>query len=252
MIEPLRTFGRRQTTSLLIAALTAACIAVPAAGQEMMRLDADNSLMLREIGLVAALEDGEIRVITMMPGGHGGGGGMAGTEAKSGDVVLMINGRRVADLDAARAAYDAVAVGDEVKLAVRRDDRRFLVTFAKQDAAELEQGHGIVLRRMTVGGDGDGGDIRPILGLSIVASATDDGVSVAATLPIADTTLADGDVIRQVGGENVTTLDQLETLVAAAAAGAPLEVVIERDGARQVLAIEKQEAEGRVMVRRGS
>lgn len=240
-------------TSLLLVVLVAICITSPAAGQQVMRVDPETSLVLREIGLVAAMEEGELRVMTMMPGGPGGGqAGAADNSAKSGDVVLMMNGERVSDLDAARSAYDAVAVGDDVKLAVRREDRRFMVSFTKKDPSELEQGNGVVMRRIQIGDGEDAGDIRPILGLSIVARAVDGQVSVVATLPIGKATLADGDIIRQVGGEDLTSVEQLEALVDAAEVGDTLEVTVEREGEQQVLEIEKQEIQGRVMVRGGS
>lgn len=239
----------RQRSSSLIAALAAIFLTLPAAGQQTMRLDADNRLMLREIGVVAALQDGELRVISRLPGDHRSHRCVASADAslRGGDALLMMNGERLSDLEAARATYDAVAVGDEVKLAVRRDERRFLVSFLKRDPAELEQGR-VVLHRMTIGG-GENGDIRPILGLSIVARADDGRLSVATKLPIAETALADGDLIRRIAGEEVTSLDQLEALVEAAAVGATLEVVVERGGARTVLEIEKQETRGKVMVR---
>ncbi len=242
---------RRRTVAVI--AMLATFAVLPAAGQQVMSLDPENSLMLREIGLVATVEEGEIRVVTMMPAGsHAGHGGKAGSSVKRGDAVLMINGERVRDLGAARAAYDAVAVGGEVKLAVRRDDRPFLVGFVKQAAGEGGPGGRVVMHRMTFGDGEDAGDIQPILGLGIVARGLDGEVSVAAVLPIGETALAEGDVIRRLAGEDVTSVEQLAVLVDAAEAGATLEVIVERGGARQSLELEKQEAKGKVMVRGGS
>ena len=244
MIERLRP-------KALIAALIAACLTLPAAGQQTMRLDAENSLMLREIGAIAAMEGDELRVITMLPTGEEDGGeAPGGASVRGGDTILMINGERTGDLAAARTVYDAVAVGDEVKLAVRRDDRPFMVSFTKQDAAELGQNR--MVMRMAIGGDADAGEIRPILGLSIVAQITDTEVSVAATLPIGETTLAEGDVIRQIAGQELSSLDQLEELINAVEVGASLEVVVERGGERTVLEAVKQEARGRVRVQGGT
>ena len=240
-----------ETKSLptLIATLAIVLITLPAIGQQVMRLDADNSLMLREIGVIAAVEDGEIRVVTVMPGGHGGRAGAADVTVRGGDTILMINGQRVRDLDTARAAYDAVPVGDEVKLAVRQDGRPSMVTFTRQAPEEL--GRGAVVMRMQVGAGEDAGDIRPILGLGLVARADDDRVSVAATLPGGEA-FAEGDIIRRIAGQDLDSLDQLEEWVEAAGIGIALEVEVERDGERTVLKVEKQAARGRVMVREGA
>ncbi len=234
----------------LLATLTALLLTLPVVGQQMMRLDADNSLMLREIGVIAAVEDGEIRVVTVMPGGHGGRQAKAAdVTVRGGDTILMINGKRVRDLDAARVAYDAVAVGDEVKLAVRQDGRPSMVTFTKQAAEELDRGR--VVMRMEVGAGGDPGDIRPLLGLGLVVRASGDQVSVVATLPGGEA-FTEGDIIRRIAEKNLSTLDQLEEWVEAAEPGATLEVEVEREGQATVLRVEKQAARGRVMVREGA
>lgn len=250
---------------LLVAALAAAA---PLPAQEAMRLDNNENLMLREIGVIAALEDEDLTVIMILPQAAPPDG-YRGETIQRGDVLLMINGERLRDVAGGTARYRSVPVGEEVKLAVARGDQRFLVAFPKADPESLPQQGAMMIRRGPEGTDvashggsfrfqmdGEAGDferVEPVLGLRAVLGERDGTVVVVAPLPLPggqQPALAAGDVIRRLGEDAVAALDDLIARIEAAAVGDPLALTVERGGEEIAVEVVKADSAGlRVMTR---
>lgn len=232
------------------AVLLATCLALlshAAGAQQVLTLDAENSLLLPEVGAVTTFEDGVLEVLTLLP--RHGGGEAPKVDLERGDAVRMINGERVRDLASARALYEKVPVGEMVKMAVQRGERRFLVSFAKQDPAALAES-GLVIRRMAVGPEG-AGDVQPVLGLGILAADKEGVVRVAQLLPIGgENPLAEGDLLRRAAGKELHTAAELAELVDGIEVGATVELVIERGGEERTVRLEKREVQGTIRLRK--
>ncbi len=159
-------------------------------------------------------------------------------DIKPGDQIMMCNGRRVSSLDMLRERLDAIAVGDTIKLGIRRDQELMIVSFPKVERSETDGG----MRVMAVPTPGDNSplelsqdiDLIPILELGIVASMKDESVVVFQLLPEnlrpANLAIKSGDRLVAAGGEKLTDISQLQELCSTLGAGANLGMTIDRDG----------------------
>jgi PDZ domain-containing secreted protein len=59
-------------------------------------------------------------------------------DIQGGDIIKMMNGKRVKTTDAIKKIYEELEIGDEIKLGVKREDEMFIVTFKKADPAEMK------------------------------------------------------------------------------------------------------------------
>ena len=55
-------------------------------------------------------------------------------DLKEGDIIKMMNGKRMSGVDVMQEAYDAMKVGDEIKLGIKRGQSLQIVTFARGDS----------------------------------------------------------------------------------------------------------------------
>lgn len=227
-------------------------IAATAGAQMALRLDPEKDLMLVEIGAVARVGDGAFGVsfATVLPR-------MARPEqyrdldVREGDVVLMMNGERIRDITTLRERYDALAVGDEVKLGLRRGTERFLVSFAKIDPAEMAAdgpGEHRIMRRISMDGGGDG-DGEILTEFDALVGERDGGLRVVAK--IGESELREGDVIVAINGKSLSSLAEFRELYGAVELGKMLRFDIVREGRTIELEVTKVEARQGLMVRRG-
>jgi len=198
-------------------------------------------MLLTELGIVVGMDEGtsDLKVMVLLPDAD------PKLEIKKDDLLLMINGKRVKDMAALRAAYESAPVGDEVKVGFRRGDRRFLSSFAKKDP-EMPQG----ARRMVMIG-GPGGDMQPLHEFGVVLGEREGQVVVMMQLPMGDSALAEDDVLASINGTAVASLDELRGVYAPLAIGDGVEVIALRDGKEIRASRTKAEPQGQIRIRKG-
>lgn len=236
-----------------------AALGPQASGQEMMRFSSDDSLMIREIGAITEMSDEGLRVVMAMPG-EARPEAYRDVDVREGDVILVIGGQRIRELATARELLDGASPGDEIALGIDRGGRSVIVRFPKADPASLPDkmvfngpggGHGMAVeRRMMI--QGDGGELTPVMGLGVILES--DGqepetVKVSAVLPIGDTQLAEGDVLKSVGGEPVVSAAAVAEAVDAADVGAEIALVVLRGDEEVAVSQPKSAARGEIQVR---
>lgn len=248
-------------TFLLVWTLTAVFETVvgspQASGQEMMRFSADDSLMIRELGAITEMSDEGLRIVMAMPG-EARPEEYRDIDVRQGDVILVVNGKRIRELATARDLLEKAAPGDEIALGIDRGGRSVVVRFPKADPASLPDkmvfngpggGHGVE-RRMMLQGDGE---ITPVMGLGVILEG-DGGdpetVKVGMVLPMGDTKLAEGDVLKSLGGEPVVSAAAVAETVEALDVGAEVEIVVLRGEEEVTVKQPKSAAQGSVRVRR--
>lgn len=233
---------------VLIATLLSATLT---AGQTIMRHggsgEGDVDIMLiNELGVVVGMNEasGNLTVMVLLPDAD------PDMEIARDDLLLMINGQRVKDMAALRAAYEAAAVGEEVKLGFRRGDTRFLSSFEKEDAA-AQAG----VKRMVMiggpGGEGEFDDMQPLTEFGVVLAEKEGQVVVAMQLPLDEVTLMKDDVIKSVNGTTVSSLEDFRSVYGELAIGAAMNIVAMRETQEVPVSGTKSDSPGRIQVRKG-
>ena len=237
----------RRATVLVAVLLFGFLAASPAAAQVMIRHgggDENDVVFLRELGVVAGPRDGSegLQLLVIMPGFD------RQVPLKKGDLVLMIDGKRVRDVASLREIYEGAAVGDTVKLGFRRGDERFLTSFEKEDS-EAQQGG---VRMMMIGGPGsDFDDLQPLHEFGAILAEKDSKVVVAMRMPMGDAAFEEDDVLKSINGHDVGSLAAFREIYEPLPIGADIEVVVLRGDEKISASRVKAEATGAIRIRRG-
>ncbi|MBS1875691.1 MAG: trypsin-like peptidase domain-containing protein [Acidobacteria bacterium] len=166
----------------------------------------------------------------------------AGVEA--GDIILAANGQRVRDARALYAAIFQRAIGDEVTLEVERNGERITKTVtimerpsAPNDLTQLANEEGQLIRRLGVITLNLGpkttaalGELRRLAGVVVAA--------IPAEYAALNPGLLSGDVIYELNGNRINTIDELRNALAAKSAGDAVALLVERAGQLQYVAFE--------------
>ncbi len=167
---------------------------------QMRRFDPTTTLVLSELGAIVKSDEetGSLAVEMVVDDDPE-------VDIEEGDAILMVNGERVRSIAALREAYEGVAEGEEVKLALKRDERRFLAAFSRQPGdgftSVSSSGGGTRVLRMGSGG----GDIEVLAELGVVTEESG-VVKVADELPIGDgSALAPDDEITALDGREIAS-----------------------------------------------
>lgn len=186
-------------------------------------------------------------------------------DVKAGDVVLMCNGKRLKTLKELEAAYKETAVGAEFKMGVRRQEERFIVSFAKADPKDLPQmvmqmattggpasgGGGVKMQRFTFGGAGqDAGDVAPLLGIGLIIGKKDDVFKIVGIMPNSvQGDFKQDDILESFNGEKIKSTQQLSEMYEKLAVGAKIELQYKRGDKTMQASLTKRESQGRMMIR---
>jgi S1-C subfamily serine protease len=170
-------------------------------------------------------------------------------DLREGDAVLMVNGKRVRSIADLKVAYEAVAVGSEVKLGLERGKEMMLVDFPKADPKDLPKMK-VMVRRA---GD-DGGEFFPAVGVALAERGKK--VVVREILPIETSAVHSldvkaGDAILSLNGWTVTSLKAYTEKFDAIPVGGKVEWKTERDGRQLTVSFLRPKPIGNVMIRRG-
>jgi hypothetical protein len=197
--------------------------------------------------------------------------GYEDVEVKEGDVVLLFNGKRVKTVADLKGAYETAAVGDTVKVGIRRGTEMFFASFKKADPKTLPKrkividdgpdgaprhGEGATTRTLTFKSGGkDAEGARPILELGILAGVADKKVKVLQKLilpgssaPVVD--LQAGDLLETLNGKIFSSPDELAGLLDKIPVGERIELKYSRREKTLNASFAKPEPRGRVMIRK--
>jgi S1-C subfamily serine protease len=137
---------------LLMAAVSFLTNALPAFAQQAMtlRFNPDSTFIIPELGAAVTQAKDTLAVTMMLPGQRSTE--YSSLDLKTGDLVLAINGKSVKSAKKLRAAYDALKVGETVKLTIQRNGVSKTISYKKTDESKSS---GLKIIRRT---DKDGGD----------------------------------------------------------------------------------------------
>jgi len=171
-------------------------------------------------------------------------------DLREGDVVLMINGKRVRTVAEITSAYAATPVGAELKIGVERGKEMLIASFAKADPKDLPQ-----MKVMIRQEGGEGVELFPAVGVSLVEQGKK--VVIKEVLPLETSAVhrldvKAGDVIVSLNGWSVSSLKAYVEKFDAIAVGAPVEWKTERNGRQLTISFLRPKPMGQVMIRKGT
>lgn len=214
---------------------------------------------LPELGAVIIGGEKEIKVEAVLPAEHRPKA-YQDIDLQNGDLIVMMNAKRVKSAKEIEEIYNGLKVGEEVKLGVKRKEERFIASFAKADPKDLPQRMMMVMdtdeaggqaeptRRLVMGGREFSGDVAPLPGLGIIAGSKNGSeVRVLDLMPnasqvLGSTDIKKDDVILALNGEKIKSAVQLGELYEKIAVGAKLELHYRRGEKSMTASLVKPEA----------
>jgi len=120
-------------------------------------------------------------------------------DIQQGDVILMVNGKKVKTIQDLKDAYSSAAVGSAVKFGVERNGQMTIVSFHKADPDKLPK------RKIMINGGGDDGhDIMIVPGTGLLVGSKGKEVTVDDILADLPSSLKDADVKK---GDIITAIN---------------------------------------------
>ncbi len=207
-----------------------------------MSFDASTSIMLQEFQTMLVTEDDIVKVELRM----GRDEATPGVDRlEKGDVILMMNGKRIKDIDGLRELYDGIEKGSDIKIGVRRGEERFILSAIKGDVPE-----GASRMIMTFDSDSEDGEqpvIVPSLGILLTNSESDVRISSIIPPMIADDLKSlelEGYIIALFNNEKPESATDLKDKIEAIAIGDSMSFTFEKDGDEMSLSFAKKAPKG--------
>lgn len=246
--------------------------ALPAFAQQMRMLNTGEIFELRELGAIIGQEAEQVQVMVAMPKDMRPKAYQS-LDIAEGDLILFMNGKRLKTLKEFEQSYNALAVGDTIKLGLRRKEERMIAAFAKVDPKDLPQqathrvmvgdGGEITQEKSTDGGKtftmsranaSNASDLTPILGLGVILGSEEGKVKIINKLPIPikeleSVDLQAGDVLQALNGAAIANVSAFNAAFEKIAVGAKIELQYLRKDKSMTASFNKPEAKGRMMMR---
>lgn len=246
--------------------------AMPALAQQMRMITAGEIFELRELGAILTEEDEQVKFLAVSSSERRLKAYQA-VDVAEGDFLLFINGKRIKTVKDFETNYNTLAIGDTIKLGLRRKDERMIATFTKVDPKDLPKQ---VAHRVMVGPDGgitqekstDGGksfsfskkvegnaeDITPVMGLGVIIGSEEGKVKIVDKLPmpikeLESVDLQAGDVLQTLNGDAVASVSAFNSAFEKIVVGAKVELRYLRKDKSMTASFNKPEAKGRIMMR---
>lgn len=212
-----------------------------------LTLDAGSSMIMQEFKAVLSEEDGNIKVRLKL-----GNNDEEGDQLEVGDFILMMNGKRFKTITELREIYDSIAKDEEVKIGVRRDNERFIITKKKGDVPQPSAGSRSMVMDMSTSG-GEAPTIIPELGL--VVSDEDDNVIVQRVIDMllpsdfAGLKL-EGHTIKSINGKTPETAEEAKGMIDKLETGMEISFVFAKSGEEIKTTIKKPETRATIRNRK--
>lgn len=235
---------------VVVILIPAVLIAASPEGSKVIKTDADEVFFLQELGALIMQDEETIRIDFVAPADNRTKE-YRSVDVESGDVIVMLNGKRVKSVKDLKASYEEAEVGEDIKFGMKRDKRMMIVTFPKADPEKMPQQQ---MMMVTMDADGEstisttsGSETRVIkmeagsagnlalLELGLLLGEDEESLIVTNILPHASKRLggvdvAEGDVVKSIQGKSVTTLDKFADLYESIPVGDTVSLVFQHEG----------------------
>ena len=215
-------------------------------GPGVRRASSDKALTVPELSAVMS-QNGEQVTVDFIMEPQMRVKGYEKTELQEGDVILMVNGRKVTSVENLEELYDTAATGSTVKFGVRRKEETLMASFVKADPKTLP-------KLLMVVSHGDDEEMLGIPQVGLMLGSKGKEVVVNDVLPNEGTGLhgdaQPGDVILKLNGEPVKSIKDFRSAYEKLSAGSRVELTTSRSGQNRSIDFAKPKEEGRMMIRR--
>jgi C-terminal processing protease CtpA/Prc len=254
-------------SAVVLSALALLIAGQSAVGQAVMQsMEGEGFFIIQEIGALLMQKEDTLRV-DFLPPVETRPKDYASVDLKVGDVILMLNGKKVADAKQIEKLYKEIKSGEEVSLGIRRDGGLRMVRFTRADESKLPKRQMMIMRNDGPGGDnevqvqtsegmktfsGEGVSILPMTGL--VIGLKNKQITVVGVLPMAAEMISgggakEGDVIVTANGTEFESTDKLVAFIDGLADGTKVEMVLRRDGKMATVSFVKTEGNVRKIIK---
>lgn len=105
--------------------------------QQVYTFSGGNNFLLPEITAMISEENNKIKFV-MIPPLDKLDKEYQKLDLKKDDEIIFFNGKKIKNIDELKKIYEAVKVGDELKLGIQRGDSKHIVAFKKIDAKDIK------------------------------------------------------------------------------------------------------------------
>lgn len=170
-------------------------------------------------------------------------------DIKAGDIIKMMNGKKIKDVKDIEDIYNNAKVGDEIKFGLDRSGNLFIASFKKADPSKLPQ-----IKTITMGADGKE-SLVPLPGTGLIAKESGGKLVVSLVLPNAPSEITkagvkEGDVIVSVNGTKVSGKNGAEKEAAKVKTGDNMKMEITTGGKTKEIKFKKAEDSGKFIIRK--
>lgn len=241
--------------------------------QQRIQLDPNTSFMFQEFQALVIEENEEVKVRFRLGRQTEGGG----DQLQAGDLIIMMDGKRIKTLQELKDQYAAAEKDAEMRIGVRRGEERFILRAKKGDIPEggsrqitRSAGSGSATGTTTTstfsvggsgstgssggiqlatGGPGNDGAMPPGTGvlteLGLVLSTNENVVTVTQVIDviapqqIKNTDITRGSIIKEINGEKITSAEQALKIFKDLETGEKFSLMFENDGIATTMNWEK-------------
>jgi len=222
----------------------------PVLAQKQTKIAADNvqkSILLEEADVVLVDNDNAVTVKAVL-------GRKEHTDLKQGDIIFMAQGLPVASVSNLITLYDKTGKGGEFRMAVKREDEKFLTSFninpSSSTGKEMFTG---TMKFNSAGTNSGSSDLIPeLLVYGFMAAGSDNGLIIKQTMPNLDPGLknkgiSNGDSIVSIGGKKVNTHKEFKQVWDKIPEGEMVELNIVSGEEKVSVSLSKKNVNGKIL-----
>ena len=217
-------------------------------GGTMMTFSAENSMLIPGLTAMISSTDSKLEV-DFIPPGDQRDPAYKDVDIRQGDILMMLNGKRLKSIAQLRKLYERLEVGAEIKVGLKRGKDMVIVAFPKADDSQMggqvvqmthdvtEGQEGtpgqIITKTMSFGGPDDGQGVLPLVGLGVLLADGEDNLKVMQKLQIqgmkvTETDLQPEDIILSINDQAVKSGKQFNPIYEAIPEGSKVTLKIQR------------------------
>lgn len=264
-----RTICFATAVALVVATISVLSPNVYSQHQKMMTFEKGQVFLIPELAAVV-VQDGDNLKIQFVGPPQQLPKKFKDVDMKEGDILMMLNGKKLKTISDLEKAYEALAFDDELKFGIKRDETMVMTKFTKTDMESMPgvrmmtmsadsdgnvkevsggSGHGGMIKTMSIGG-GDNIELIPALGL--ILRQEDDQIKVENVMnncpkALSGKGMVDGCTIQKIQGKTVATAKELISVFEEIKTGAEMSLTFLSGGKTITASFPKPEFSGRIM-----
>jgi len=220
--------------------------------------------MLPEMGAIILSGDEGLKVEMVMPSEQRDEN-YKDVDLEKGDIIKMMNGKKMESIEIMQAIYDSLELEDEIKIAIMRGKKIHIVSFPKGEAGE-----NMVMQTMTITTDtkGEGGlqvkdgkktmsfdgEVTLIHEIGLIISEEDGKLIVAGTMPMGVDIrklagLEEGDKITAVQGKKTVSVVSFNEIYDNLKAGQEVNLEFAHKGTVKMISFKKADGTKKVIMK---